>query len=90
MDDSAQPAGAEAAAADHAKAEAATAGQIERASALTWHGVIHMRKFRFQILEMKGTSPREWLRMWSARFPFTDVDEKEHADLVAKYKSFSA
>jgi hypothetical protein len=47
-----------------------------------------MRQFRFQVLEMKDTSPQEWLRVWSARYP--GYDEKEYADLIAKHKSFSA
>jgi hypothetical protein len=47
-----------------------------------------MRQFRFQVLEMKDTSPQEWLRVWSARY--RGYDEKEYADLIAKHKSFSA
>jgi hypothetical protein len=47
-----------------------------------------MRQFRFQILEMKETSPQEWLRVWCARY--RGYDEKEYADLIAKHNSFSA
>jgi hypothetical protein len=47
-----------------------------------------MRQFRFQVLEMKDTSPREWLQVWSARYG--GYDEKEYADLIAKHESFSA
>jgi hypothetical protein len=47
-----------------------------------------MRQFRFQVLEMKDTSPTQWLRVWSARY--RGYDEKEYADLIAKHKSFSA
>jgi hypothetical protein len=47
-----------------------------------------MCQFRFQVLEMKDTSPQEWLRAWSARY---DGDaEEEYRKLIAEHKSFSA
>jgi hypothetical protein len=46
-----------------------------------------MSQFRFQVLEMKVTSPQEWLRWWTARYG--GYDEEEYADLIARHKSFS-
>ena len=47
-----------------------------------------MCQFRFKVLEMKDTSPQEWLRVWSALYG--GYDEKEYANLIAKHSLFSA
>jgi hypothetical protein len=47
-----------------------------------------MCQFRFRVLEMKDTSPQEWLRVWSGRYD--GDDEEEYRKLIAEHKSFSA
>jgi hypothetical protein len=47
-----------------------------------------MCQFRFQVLEMKDTSPQEWLCAWSALYD--GDDEEEYKKLIAEHKSFSA
>lgn len=37
---------------------------------------------------MKNSWPREWLRVWAARY--RGYDEKEYGDLIAKHRSFSS
>jgi hypothetical protein len=47
-----------------------------------------MSEFRFQVLEMRGSTPQEWLRVWAGRYG--GYDEKEYRDLIEKHKSLSA
>ena len=63
-------------------------GQFESAGVPIWYHAIYMCQFRFQVLEMKDTSPQEWLRAWSARYD--GDDEEEYRKLIAEHKSFSS
>src|SRR5579863_7673496 len=47
-----------------------------------------MSQFRFQVLEMRASTPQEWLRVWAGRYG--GYDEKEYRDLIEKHKSLSA
>ena len=47
-----------------------------------------MSGFRFQVVQVKDSTPQEWLRVWSGRYAADD--DREHGDLIARYKSFSA
>jgi hypothetical protein len=43
-----------------------------------------MSQFKFQVLEMRDTTPQEWLRVWAGRYQ--GYDETEYRDLIEKYK----
>jgi hypothetical protein len=47
-----------------------------------------MSQFRFQVLQMKCSTPSEWLRVWSGLYQ--GYDETEYRSLVQKHKSLSA
>jgi hypothetical protein len=47
-----------------------------------------MGEFRFQVLEMRDSTPQEWLRVWAGRYG--GYDEKEYRDLIEKHKTLSA
>src|SRR5579862_4325454 len=48
-----------------------------------------MRKFRFQVLEMKTSTPREWLIRWAKRYEDTTDYDPQYKVLIKKYESFS-
>jgi hypothetical protein len=47
-----------------------------------------MAQFRFQVLEMRASTPQEWLRVWAARYG--GYDEAEYRALIEKHKSLLA
>jgi hypothetical protein len=47
-----------------------------------------MSQFRFQIVQMKSSTPQEWLRVWAGMYQ--GYDETEYRNLIEKHKSFSA
>ncbi|MFZ2062811.1 MAG: hypothetical protein WAU82_17515 [Candidatus Binatus sp.] len=47
-----------------------------------------MSRFRFRILELRDSTPQEWLRVWDGRYQ--EHDEKEYRDLIGKHESLSA
>jgi hypothetical protein len=47
-----------------------------------------MSEFRFQIVQMKSSTPQEWLRVWAGMYQ--GYDETEYRNLIEKHKSFSA
>src|SRR5208283_2762333 len=47
-----------------------------------------MTRLRFLILDVRHSSPQEWLRMWAGLYE--GYDEKEYRDLIGKYESLSA
>jgi hypothetical protein len=47
-----------------------------------------MSQFRFQVLEMRDSTPQEWLRVWTGRYQ--GYDETEYGDLIEKHKLLSA
>ncbi|MGB8495213.1 MAG: hypothetical protein WCE53_12485 [Candidatus Acidiferrum sp.] len=47
-----------------------------------------MSQFRFQVLQMRYSTPQEWLRVWAGLYQ--GYDETEYRDLIEKHKSFSA
>ncbi len=47
-----------------------------------------MSGFRFGIVELRDSTPQEWLRVWSDRY--AQDDDLEHNDLIARHVSFSA
>ena len=46
-----------------------------------------MSRFRFLILDLRGTEPEKWLRVWADRYQ--EYDEQEYWDLIGKGKSES-
>jgi hypothetical protein len=49
-----------------------------------------MSQFRFQILEMRDSTPQEWLNWWARRYGYQSDDDPEYRDLIEKHKSLSA
>src|SRR5579859_2906550 len=49
-----------------------------------------MSPFKFQILDVRESTPQEWLREWAARYPSKDYPESEYSELIANYESLSA
>ncbi len=47
-----------------------------------------MTQFRFRSTDGTDIAPGEWLRLWAALY--TEYDDVEHDELIAKHKSFSA
>jgi hypothetical protein len=47
-----------------------------------------MSQFRFQVQEMRDSTPREWLCVWAGRYQ--GYDETEYGDLIEKHKLLSA
>jgi hypothetical protein len=47
-----------------------------------------MSAFKFRVVVVKDSTPQEWLRLWSGRYP--PDDEPEYRDLIANYGSLSA
>jgi len=47
-----------------------------------------MSQFRFRIPELRDSPPREWLRVWAARYQ--SDDDLEYSELIAKHESLSA
>ena len=47
-----------------------------------------MTQFRFQVQEMKDSTPKEWLHVWTAGYQ--GYDETEYGDLIEKHKLLSA
>ena len=50
-----------------------------------------MGRFKFQIVQVVDAEPKEWLRVWAARYDlYPDPhDEPVYRELMEKYKSFS-
>jgi len=49
-----------------------------------------MSQFRFQVLEMRSSTPQEWLTWWAKRYEYKTDYDPEYKVLIEKYKSFSA
>ena len=51
-----------------------------------------MGQFKFQVLEMKCSTPQEWLRRWSKRYDEEESKKyvEEYKYLIAHYKSYCA
>jgi hypothetical protein len=47
-----------------------------------------MTGLRFQILEIKDSTPQEWLRLWADRYNW--ADDQEHRELIARHVSLTA
>lgn len=47
-----------------------------------------MTEFAFRVLEMRDTSPGEWLTHWEKRYEQDNGDDEEHHELIAKHESF--
>lgn len=47
-----------------------------------------MSQFRFLVVDVRGTDPQEWLRVWASQY--AGYDEKEYKDLIDKAASFTA
>ena len=47
-----------------------------------------MTQFRFQILEMRDSTPQEWVRLWAKRY--RGYNEDVYQDLIEKHMSLSA
>ena len=49
-----------------------------------------MSQFRFQVLEMRYSTPQEWLSWWAKRYDYKTDYDPEYRALIEKHKSFSA
>jgi hypothetical protein len=49
-----------------------------------------MSQLRFQVLEMRDASAREWLLWWVSRYQDETGDDPEYVSLIEKSESFSA
>jgi hypothetical protein len=47
-----------------------------------------MSQFKFQVLEMRDSTPREWLCVWAGRYQ--GYDEPEYRELIEKHNLLSA
>jgi hypothetical protein len=47
-----------------------------------------MSQFRFQVLEMRDSTPQKWLHVWAGRYQ--GYDEAEYGELIEKHKFLSA
>lgn len=48
-----------------------------------------MSHFKFQVLEMRASTPQEWLRRWAESYDRKVGDDPEYRQLIARCKSFS-
>jgi len=51
---------------------------------------IGMSQFKFQLLELRDSTPQEWLRVWAKSFDDETGDDPEYSVLIAKHESLSA
>jgi hypothetical protein len=49
-----------------------------------------MSKFRFQVLEMRDSTPAEWLSRWAKRYEDTTGYDPDYNELIKKSESFTA
>jgi hypothetical protein len=49
-----------------------------------------MSQFRFQVLEMRQSTPQEWLCRWARRYELTSDDDGEYWALIERHKSSTA
>ena len=49
-----------------------------------------MSQFRFQVLEMRSSTPQEWLSRWAERYEYQTDYDTEYRVLIEKHKSLSA
>ncbi len=48
-----------------------------------------MSAFTFRVLEMRDSSPSEWLATWASRYDDDSGDDQQHNDLIDRHQSFS-
>jgi hypothetical protein len=49
-----------------------------------------MNQFRFQVLQMRQSTPQEWLNWWAKRYEDDTGYDPEYKILIEKHRSFSA
>jgi hypothetical protein len=49
-----------------------------------------MSQFRFQVLEMRQSTPQEWLCRWATRYELASIDDGEYRALIERHKTFTA
>jgi len=47
-----------------------------------------MNQPNFQILEMRASSPKDWLCSWEARYDEQNDDDQEYQELIQRHMSF--